>query len=169
MRRMNTCRQTPVNQERKRRWYDVARGDLMLLPGPEGSTIAAWLALISRGVRDYDHVNTRDRRNHHRGVTGPPRRRLAPRAARRGARRDPGPGIPAPSGARGVPLRPRQGARRTGRVAAADQSGGYRPLASHPRPAGRVRRPKTAGTDPQAMERRGRARARDRVPLAEHR
>src|SRR5436305_15025375 len=31
--RMNTCRQTAVNQEGKRRWYDVARGDLMLLPG----------------------------------------------------------------------------------------------------------------------------------------
>src|SRR5256885_17055600 len=33
MRRMNTCRQTAVNQELERRWYDVACGDLMLLSG----------------------------------------------------------------------------------------------------------------------------------------
>src|SRR5438046_2490925 len=128
-----------------RRWFYVACGDRMPAPGWTAVTIAAWLALMSRGVRDYGHAHTRDRRHHHRGVTGPPRRRLAPRAARRGARRDPGAGIPPPSDARGVLLLPRQGARRTGRVAAADQSGGYRPLASHPRPAGRVRRPKTAG------------------------
>src|SRR5438477_2400390 len=120
MRRMNTCRQTAVNQELRRRWYDVARGDLMLAPGPEGSTIAAWLALNGRGVRNYGHAHSREHRHHHRGVTGPPRRRLAPRATRRGARRDPGAGIPAPSGARGVRLRPAQVARRTGRAAAAD-------------------------------------------------
>src|SRR5256885_6687818 len=127
----------------------------MPAPGWAAVTIAAWLALISRGVRDYDHAHTRDLRHHHRGVTGPPRRRLAPRATRRGARRDPGAGIPAPGGARGVRLRPAQVARRAGRAAVADQSGGHRPLASHPRPAGRVRRPETAGTDPQEMERSG--------------
>src|ERR1051325_45110 len=70
--------------------------------GGAAITLAWWLAPAGRGARHYGHAHPRDRCHHHRGAAGSPGRRQAPRAARRGARRHPGPRIPAPGCPRGV-------------------------------------------------------------------